>query len=117
MEEKTGGGENFLLRPRRTVQHKGVVGDRLADISKGISQILELGAILVHGHVALWSVAELGVKGECATRLVVTEEVVDGGLDLPGRCAGRHDHYWEKAYSRVVTGSGKRKVVTDNRYT
>jgi hypothetical protein len=46
----------------------------------------------VDGHVALWSVAELGLEGESAAHLVVTKEVVDGGPNLPRRGAGCHDH-------------------------
>jgi hypothetical protein len=65
----------LLVEAAKNGEHKSVVGDRLADIGKGIGQGLELGTVLVHGHVTMGSVVELGIEGEAATLLVVTERL------------------------------------------
>lgn len=81
----------LVVKPAKNRQDESLVGDWLVDIAQRIGQGLELGAVVVHAHVALRSVAELGVEGEGAASLVVAEEVVDGEPNLARGGAGGHD--------------------------
>jgi hypothetical protein len=102
----------LLVEAAKNGEHKSVVGDQLADISKGVGQGLELGIVLMHGHVTLGNVAELGVEVEGATLLVFIEKVVDGGPDLPGLCTERHDHAEELEGDGAIDPVEDGEVIT-----
>jgi hypothetical protein len=92
----------LVVKPAKNREDKGLVGDRLVDVTQRIGQGLEIGAIVVHAHVALRSVAELGVEDDGATLLVVTEEVVDGEPNLAREGARGHDDAEQLGGDRAV---------------
>ena len=53
-------------------------GDRMADVPQLVGEALELGAVVVDGHVALLHGAELGLEEDGALQLVVAEQAFNG---------------------------------------
>ena len=93
-------------------ENEGFIRDRLADVGKGVGEGLELGAVVVDGHVALGCIAEFRVDGEGAAFLVVVEEAGDGVPDLPRRGAGSHDDAEELDGDRSIKPGEDRVVIT-----
>jgi hypothetical protein len=63
----------------------------LADVGERVSEVLELGAVVADGEVALRGVAEDSLKLDSAMLLVVVEEVLDGIPDGASGETGMHD--------------------------
>jgi hypothetical protein len=92
----------LVIKAAEDCEYKSLIGDQLVDISQRIGQELKHGAVVMHGHVALRSVAELGVEDDGATLLVVTEEVVDGEPNLAREGARGHDDAEQLGGDRAV---------------
>jgi hypothetical protein len=75
----------LLIKATKDSEDEDLVEDSLINIGQCIGQGLQFGAVVVNRHVALRGVAELSFKGDGVALLVVAEEVVDGGPDLPCR--------------------------------
>lgn len=61
------------VEPAEEVEHLAGVVDRLADVAKSISELLEVPGVLGHVHVTLDKVAELGLQVDCPMELVVAD--------------------------------------------
>ena len=75
-------------------------GDRMADVLQLVGEALELGAVVVDGHVALLHGAELGLEEDGALQLVVMEQTLDGVPEEEGVLAIAPNHVEDAAGDR-----------------
>jgi hypothetical protein len=79
-----------VIESAKDRQNQGLIADWLAHVGERVGEVLELGAVVTKGEVALRSVAEVGLKLDRAMLLVIAEEVLDGVLDGARGGAGAH---------------------------
>ncbi|XP_047079718.1 uncharacterized protein LOC124690372 [Lolium rigidum] len=94
------------------VDNQRFIADGLADVSEGVGEVLELGAVVADGEIALWRVAEVGLELDGAVLLVVAEEILDGVPDGERSGAGMHDDAEEVGVDGAVDPGEHGVVIT-----
>ena len=92
----------LLVEAAKHRQDERLVGNCLTNVAQSVGERLELGAVVMDGHVTLRCVAKFRIQSKGAAFLVVVEEVGDGVLDLPRRRPRCHDDAEELGGDQAV---------------